>query len=269
MDECPGLVLDDVGLQQELTTAGLNALLGGATAAAFRVVRGEPAGAALDAFWQGAVGGGFVYAGKRLTVERFDGAGLLGRELASVGGSMIRNVSAGQALLDELVLPIGPVRLYVSKDRGVVPKVDLSTLVVSGAFMATYGARLDLATSLSAGSLVFRGSSPMPGLSAAGVTMLWSDLPASEGPRLMAHERVHTVQYDQMFLMWGERLERWATKPISRSRLSGLFDGVDLGLSALGLGAGLTLALDYHSRPWEQEAYLLAQRVYPVPSPGH
>lgn len=265
MDECPGLVLDEAGLRQELTTAGLNALIGGTTAALFRVLHGEPA---WSAFWEGALGGGVAYAGKRVAVERFDGAGFLGRELASVGGSMVRNASAGRALLDELVLPVGPVRLYISGDRGVVPKVDLSTLIVSGAFMATYDARLDLAASLSSGALIFRGSSPMPGLTAAGATVVWSDMPASEGPRLMAHERVHILQYDQMFLMWGEGLERWATGPVSRSRVGGVLDGVDLGFSALGIGAGLTLALDYHSRPWEQEAYFLAQRVYPVESAG-
>lgn len=259
MEECPGLVLREAGFQREIATAGANALLGGATAALLRIVRGEPA---LGAFWRGAVGGGVAYAGKRVAVEEFYGAGLVGREVASVGGSMVRNASLGWGLFEEIVLPVGPVRLYVSADNGVVPRVDLSTLIVSGAFMATYNARLDLAASLSSGALIFRGDSPMPGMTSAGATVAWSDMPASEGPRLMAHERVHIVQYDQMFLTWGEQLERWAVRKAPLS--DRLANHLDLGLTAVGLRSGLALALDYHARPWESEAYFLAQRAYPV-----
>jgi hypothetical protein len=262
MEECPGLVVRNAGAQRELATAGANALLGGATAALMRVVRGEPP---WGAFWRGAIGGGMAYAGKRVAVEEFYGAGLVGREVASVGGSMVRNASLGRGLLEELVLPVGPVRLYVSGDGGVVPRVDLSTLIVSTAFMATYSARLDLRESVSAGALIFRGESPMPGLTSAGATVAWSDMPAAEGPRLLAHERVHILQYDQMFLTWGEQLERWAVRrtPLSEAVLN----HVDLGLTAVGLRSGLALALDYHARPWESEAYFLAQRVYPVTAP--
>lgn len=263
MEECPGLVVRHAGVQRELTTVGANALLGGATAALLRIVRGEPA---WDAFWQGAVGGGIAYAGKRIAVEEVYGAGLVGREVASVGGSMVRNVSRGRGLFEEMVLPVGPVRLYVSAEHGVVPRVDLSTLIASAAFMATYDARLDLDASLSAGALIFHGASPMPGLTSAGATVVWSDMPAAEGPRLMAHERVHILQYDQMFLTWGEQLERWAVgqTPLSERVLN----HIDLGLTAVGFRSGLALALDYHARPWESEAYFLAQRVYPVtPSP--
>lgn len=204
-----------------------------------------------------------AYAGKRVAVEPFDGAGFLGRELVGVGGSMIRNVSDGRGLLDELVLPVGPVRLHVSRGRGVVPKLDLSTLVVSGAFVLMYDARLDVGASLSSGSMLFRGSSsPMPGLTAAGATMLWSDMPSSEGPRLAAHERVHILQYDQMYLMWGQAMDRWVARKTSAP--AGLFDHVELGLTTIGLRAGMGLALDYHSRPWENEAYFLAQQRYPI-----
>lgn len=261
MEECEATKFAETGIHQELATAGVNALIGGVSAAALRLVRGEPVG---DAFWQGAVGGGVAYAGKRVAVERFYGAGLVGRELTSVGGSITRNATAGRGLLEELVLPVGPIRLYVS-DAGVTPRLDLATVIVSGAFMAAYDARFDPAASLSSGTLVFRGASPMPGLTAAGATVVWADMPASEGPRLMAHERVHVLQYDQMFLSWGEGLERWvAGKAPPRLGLNGLLEYVDLGVGGLGVQAALGLAMDYHARPWETEAYFLAQRAYPL-----
>lgn len=261
MDECPATTFSRTGLEHELATAGANAVLGGVTAAVGRLLRGEPV---WDAVWQGALGGGLAYAGKRVAVERFYGAGLLGRQLASVGGSVVRSAGMGHGPLHELVLPVGPVRLYVSGD-GVTPRLDLATVIASGAFMVAFDARLDLSASLSAGALVFRGDSPMPGLTSAGATVVWSDMPAAEGPRLMAHERVHILQYDQLFLAWGERLERWAVERApGRVGAAGLFDHIDLGVSALGIRTGLAMVLDYRTRPWETEAYLLSQRVYPA-----
>ncbi len=265
MAECPGLVSPETRITGELSTAGVNALLGGMTAAGLRMLRGESARDSWSAFWTGALGGGLTYAGKRVAVERFDGAGFLGREIASVGGSVVRNAAAGRGPLDELVLPVGPVRLYVA-GGAVRARVDVATLVVSGIFMATYDARFDPGASLSAGSLVFRGAAPMPALSSAGATVVWSEMPSSEGPRLMAHERVHTLQYDQAFLSWGEEMERWAGRQVPG--MDGAFRHFDLGASALGLRTGLALALGYHDRPWEREAYFLAQRVYPVESSG-
>ena len=259
--ECSATVFDRPGLHQEMAIAGANALLGGVAAAASRIVRGEPV---WDGFWKGAVGGGVTYAGKRVAVERFYGAGLVGRQLASVGGSMTRNAGAGRGLLDEVALPVGPVRLYVSAG-GVVPRVDLPTLIAAGAFVATYDARLDAAASFSAGALVFRGATPLPGLTGAGAMTVWADMPPSEGPRLMAHERIHILQYDQMLLAW-DALDRWTARrtPV----VGGLLENVDLGVAAVGIRTGLALALDYHARPWETEAYFLAQRAYPVATTG-
>lgn len=263
MAECQATTFAETGVQQELAFVGVNALLGGLTAAAVQWFRGDPV---TEAFLVGAVGGGVTYAGKRVAVDDFYGAGLLGRELASVGGSMVRNASAGRGPLDELVLPVGPVRLYISGDR-VVPRVDLGTLITAGAFMLTYDARLDVASSISSGAMVFRGETPMPGLSSAGAMVVWSDMPASEGPRLMAHERVHVLQYDQAYLAWGEALERWGGRQMGTS-VGGMLDHLDVGVTALGLRSGLGLAFDYHSRPWETEAYFLAQRSFPIGPAG-
>ena len=261
MEECDATRFDDAGFEQELTVGAVNALLGGVTSAALRFVRGEPA---WDAFWQGALGGSLTYAGKRVAVERFYGAGLVGRQLGSVGGSIVRNAAAGRGMLEELVLPAGPVRLYIS-ERGVTPRLDVATVITAGAFMLNYDARLDPGASLSAGALIFRGDTPMPGLTGAGAMVVWPDMPASEGPRLMAHERVHILQYDQLFLSWGEGLERWTARQAPPG-LGGILDHFDFGLSPLGIRTGLALALDYRARPWETEAYFLAQRVYPIES---
>jgi hypothetical protein len=267
MEVCSAIRHEQTSWGQELTTAGVNALVGGSTAAVLRVIHGE-AGEAWSAFLKGAAGGGLIFAGKRVAVEGFDGAGLLGRELASVGGSIVRNASAGRGTFEEMVLPVGPIRFYVG-GSGPTVRLDLATVVVSGAFMAAYNARLDFGASLSSGALVFRGDAPMPGLTSAGATLLWNEdrIPGSEGPRLRAHERVHILQYDQVFLSWGEEIERWA---FERAAMPGanVLEHVDIGASVFGIRTGLALALGYHARPWEQEAYFLSQRVYPIEGAG-
>jgi hypothetical protein len=252
----------DPGLRQELAVAGVNALLGGVTAAAGRAVRGEPI---MQGFWTGVVGGGVIYAGKRIAVEDFGGAGFLGREVASVGGSMIRNASAGLAPFEEMVFPVGPVRLYVTRHR-VVPRLDVASVATAAAFVLVHDARLDARESLSAGALIFRGDGPMPGLSSAGTVMVWHDLPAHEGPRLLAHERVHILQYDQAFLSWGERPERRivgrAPGPAGFLGFLGFFD---TGALVLGARTGLAALMPYAARPWEREAYLMAEIAHPIP----
>jgi hypothetical protein len=259
--DCPTVVPGPTTLAEELTLAGVNAALGGATAAVFRLARGEPLADALAAFWTGAAGGSLTYAGKRVAVERFRGAGLVGRPLASVGGSMVSNASAGRAPLSRLVFPVGPVRVYAGSATAPRITLDVATVVASAVFIGVYDARLDPGASLSSGSLVFRGRGSSPGLTSAGATLVWSDMPASEGPRLLAHERVHVLQYDQAFLSWGEPLERWALRP---GPDAGLWRHVDLGVAAVGLRAGLGYAFDYRARPWEREAYWLARRAYPI-----
>jgi hypothetical protein len=258
--ECPAADVSSPSAGRQLQTVGINALLGGVTAAATRIVRGEPVG---DAFWNGAIGGGLIYAGKRVAVEDFGGAGLLGRELASVGGSVIRNAAAGRGVLEEVVLPAGPVRFYISRN-GVVPRVDVATLVAAGSFVLAHDAKLDLSETISSGALVFRAATPAPGLASAGAVAVWADddMPDGERARLLAHERVHVLQYDQAFLTWDEGIERWlaARSPAGR----GFLNHVDLGALSVGLRGGLGLALQYGDRPWEREAYLLSAVAHPV-----
>lgn len=260
-EQCPGQVLE-TGWQQELTAAGINALLGGMTAAAGRILRGEPA---WGSFWKGAAGGGAIYAGKRVAVEGFDGAGLLGREIASVGSSVVRNAARGGTVFEEVVLPVGPVRLYWSAD-GVMPRLDVATVAATAAMMVSYDARIDPLASLSNGAVVLRGHSLTPGLSSAGAILTWEDMPRTEGPRLLAHERVHILQYDQAFHLWTEAPERWLVRqsPVG----SRVLDHLDFGGLALGMRMGLNTAMDYESRPWEREAYLLSQFAHPVPGPA-
>jgi hypothetical protein len=251
----------------EALSLGANALIGGMTAGLQRAARG---GSFRDAFVAGAAGGALTYGGKRVAAATFSGAGLLGREMAAVGTSMSWNAAEGRGALSRVVLPVGPVRVYVGADGAPVhAKVDAATVLAAGYAATRPGARFDAAESLSSGALVFERAGTAEalgfnGMQTAGVVTVrrpteepWPmDDPDLQVARITGHERVHVVQYDQAFLLWSAPAERWLTRGAGWSRA--LHRWVDLGLNAPALAAA-GAALPYDARPWEQEAFFLSR----------
>ncbi len=269
--QTPRPPLDPPGWVGELTGLGVNALLGGLTAGVMQAARG---GSFQDGFSRGTLGGSLIYGGKRLAVERFAGAGLAGREVAAVGSSVVRNASEARPSLQRLILPLGPVRLYVEAGAAgprVRPKLDLVTLVVTGYAVATPELEWDAGASLSSGAPVFRvedrlirgyGAGDPDDPAAAGITragaIYLSDFAGLDFERDFAHERAHVIQYDQLFSTWTDPAEEWLQARVpGGARLGRL---VDLNLSPLVTG-GLSLAFKrYENRPWELEAEYLARK---------
>ncbi|MDB4951116.1 MAG: hypothetical protein JWM27_3765 [Gemmatimonadetes bacterium] len=253
-------------------TVAANALLGGLTAGMMRVAHGGRFG---GAFVRGAAGGALVYAGKRTVVHRFYGAGLLGRQIASVGSSVSYNAAAGTGALDRLMLPVGPVRVYVSPRgrRTVHVRVDAATLATLGYVALRRDNAFDLSATLSTGAPVFRhyatpGQVDWEGAQVAGVVQL-RHAPYERTPGVVvsaavreyvddvaAHERVHVLQYDQSFLLWSAPAEDGILQPSRAGRA--LHRWVDLGLN-LPLWAALNEAVGHRERPWEREAYFLSR----------
>lgn len=187
-----------------------NALLDGLTAGLFQLFAED--GSFADGFAKGALGGTTAYVGKVVSVQRFAGAGLLGREVGAIGTSITRNARIGQGMLDELVLPVGPARLYWNRSEGRVTfRPDLTALywVAYGAFDSNL--EIDWGRSLSAGTAVFLTAEA--GFSDVNATVrggnIFLDRTLREIDRTFAHERVHVVQLDNAFGAWGEPLEDW------------------------------------------------------------
>lgn len=245
-----------------------NALIGGLSAGVQRRLHG---GSFADAFLRGLIGGGVTYVGKRVAVQRFDGAGLLGRQVAAVGNSMARNAGAAEPLLSTLALPVGPVRLLVQPHarRSLHARLDLSALAWLVYGVAEPRLHFDLSKSLSAGTPVFRTANEEivvrgDSVHAAGTTfselVFLSDVPAWGSGFLrtaFAHERVHVLQEDQLFLLvtgpLEDRLAEWVGVP---RRITGLLD-LDLSTELLLTLNRLSPNHDY--RPWELEASFLAR----------
>jgi hypothetical protein len=251
--------------------AGANALLGGTVVSLGRWARGESfADAFRGGFASGALAGVAAYGGKRVAAERFTGAGLMGRQLHGAAVSGARSVSDGGGLTDELSLFLGPLRLHLrgpsepSRRLWSVSGLDLYWLAYG---VAASSFTLDWSESLSGGVPVFRpdrgrriltGSGRTAGGAALGGVVFVSDGLGEAEPRLLAHERVHVLQFDFLHSLLSQPVEGY---------LLGLLPGGDHlrnhlhpDLLILGFGALLGSAAESRRAPWEVEAHLLEGR---------
>jgi hypothetical protein len=243
-----------------LAGATLNAVLGGLTSGIFRRVAGEPF---LPAFAKGAAGGTVTYAGRAIAGRQFDGAGLLGREVAAVGSSMVANAAYGRGMLEQVALPLGPLKLHVDRDDGTSFSMSVDVLA---AIMTTYAVAhpeysIDWRSTASAGVPVFRSPSLLEsrswsGAMVAGVIVLNYERDVPGVHRVQAHEQVHVAQHDFSAMVWGEPLERWLLGLVPYGDLVGR--RVDVGLDFL-FWAGLHSFTDRRSTPWEREARFLSR----------
>lgn len=250
----------------EASDMAVNAVIGGAAAGLLELLRG---GSFRDGFTRGALGGAVIYGGKRIAAQRFDGAGLIGREVSATGASMVRNAGEGRGLLQRVMLPVGPVMLYVDPWAPRRLRVHLDAVAAGWILYAVGRPELhfDLGRSLSAGVPVFlthnelikSGRDEASGLAEPG-TVLLADVPIW-GPvyatRTGAHERVHVLQHDAIFLT--------VIDPVLDRVLPHLPGGgwldrrVDINLSEQLLQVLGPLFGGHDARPWEVEADYLAK----------
>ena len=250
------------------TSASANALLSGVTAGLVQELKG---GSFRDGFTRGALGGVVIYAGKRVAADRFTGAGLLGREVAAVGTSMVRNAADGIGTFDRVVLPVGITRLYWQRaaPRGVQVKLDVVALGWTIYGIVEPELHFEAEESFSAGTPVFSTDNKVIDFSgddehAAGVVeagvifradvRVWGRDALS---RAFAHERMHVLQMDQLFLTLNDPHDDWLLRQLPGGRKVARY--VDLN-GAEYIMTFLSALIDEHDhRPWELEAIHLAR----------
>jgi hypothetical protein len=251
---------------EHVSIAASNIVIGGLTAGIFQELRG---GSFKDGFARGALGGVFTYTGKRITAQRFAGAGFLGREVAAVGSSIIRNAGAAQPMFSLLDLPVGFIRVqYRPATRRITASLDLNTAYWTAYGIAEPELHLDVDETLSAGAFVFRTKNkiiasneftPHAGGTFAGMVMQ-SNVPAFGQPllsRVLGHERVHVSQHDQIYTTLLAPGERWLfSKTPAGARIDRV---VDLNFSTELLVFLNRLFPDHWNRPWEAEANYLSR----------
>jgi hypothetical protein len=83
-------------------------------------------------------------------------------------------------------------------------------------------------------------------------------LPDHSRSDVLAHERVHVLQYDFALAAWGEPAEAWLLAPLPGGARLDRY--LDFGLPLLPWAAA-NLVIPHDYRPWEQEAdYLTGVR---------
>jgi hypothetical protein len=263
---------------EQFAILGVNCVLGGLTSGLLQLLDG---GSFLDGLAKGAVGGGMLYAGKRIAGTSFSGSGFLAREVAAVGNSIVANASAGRPVLSRVRLPLAflPGRVVVAVDRGVHlrPIVDA---VSAAAFL--YGLispayRFDLDWSLSSGAAVFTRAGGDPGVVDPGITTVaasaaYAGLYSVEGATtigaavlfrstdahrraVLAHEQVHVLQFDFLVAAWGDRGDDLL---LGDSGLGRYLRVNSIPLMLGGVSRSLFTAEERRGAPWEVEARKLA-----------
>lgn len=246
-----------------LAHLGVNGALGGFSAAMYALARGKnPWRAALVGFGGGVAMG----AGKQVAARRFDGSGLVGRQLAALGTSVVRSASEDTLVM---MVPIGPMTVEVrpsAVDR-VRPRVNLVSAGTVLYYIVRADTRIDLDATLSAGAPVFRFPTETVatrdgvifGRMDFGTILLGAAPPVLDSQRRMTlpHEATHVVQYDF--------LEQALSLPPERAilRKLGVSEGwlrhVDVGAISVVLAGVLQMHMDYEDRPWEREAVILTE----------
>lgn len=252
----------------QLTSAASNALIGGITAGLYQELRG---GSFKDGFTRGALGGSLTYAGKHIAGRKFDGAGLIGRQVSAVGNSIVRNASEARPMFEQVVLPIGTLRVHLLPLQRKFSHVSVDLVATGWTVWAAFESELelDLDESLSAGTPVFNtdnkiivyGSSRVhaTGVTAAGVIMR-SRVPAYGKPllaRVMSHERVHVLQEDHIYHTLLAPAETWLLGKLPRGRTIERY--IDLNGSTEVIGLLTPLFPRHADRPWELEAIYLSR----------
>lgn len=230
-----------------------NSLLGGLTGGVSALLRGKPV---VEGFAMGAAGGGLVYAGKRLAGERWEGSGLIGRQIASVGSSFIGNAAAGRAALDRVALGLGPVHVYIGRDRPAAWRLDAAGTALLLWGLLSDDMELRLTESLSTGAAVFhseRGSA----FAGPGIIFYHRGADPERHEYELAHESVHVLHFDQAYLAWSEPVETWLASGSPAARA--IHRHVELNVVGFGIGILGMRRWEHRDRPWEIEAMFLAR----------
>lgn len=249
----------------EVTFLAANSLLGGLAGGIRQELRG---GSFRDGFTRGALGGAVAYGGRRVAVRDFFGAGLVGRQVSATGASIVRNAGEGVPSLSRILVPLGPVSVYLHRgeERRLTARLDAHSAAWLAGALLDDRLDLDASASLSAGAPVFRAprhrvtSGNGRGAEVGGVIILGATADRSPRGNVLAHERVHVLQQDFGREVFGSPLESWLIEQVPGGRAVNRVLEPGLFMPAVHLLVVDLLGVDHGERPWEIEAGFLEGR---------
>src|SRR5688500_8293306 len=153
-----------------------NMAIAGSTAAIGALFSHRPV---LKAFAIGAAAGAGMFVGKLSIATEGPVGAWGGRQIGAISSSVVANAATGRSPFDEVVLPVGLVRLYITPATGKVqPSVDLAGVMSTVAAAGRPGTSFDAKESLRNGAIIFKQpwTSDPPGNHVAGVLRI-DDIP--------------------------------------------------------------------------------------------
>jgi hypothetical protein len=243
-----------------------NIAIGAGTAAIGRVIaKKDPKKSAL----QGALAGAVIFAGKWLVAQNDDRSNLLGRTIAAVGSSEVREAATGKPYLAQVIIPYGIARLHVNRfsPRPLEIRLDLAATIATFVNACESPKQFQLAKSIKSGVPFFlidrdkRGGS-IKGLQLAGVVTYrvatrFEEQEEEQTKKMLGHELTHVVQSDYLFNAYGSLLEDTLVPRLPAGRTLHRF--VDIGIHVPML-LSLNSVIPYADRPWEREAVTLSKQ---------
>ena len=198
-----------------IAALSVNAFAGAATGALRSLF--EDRSTVSRAILKGALGGSVSYAGKRIAVESWSAAPLLGRVINAAGASMVAQAAVPtNSLLDSIQIPLGPVSLHFSARLRPGVSINVNEAVILASALAMDELRFDREYSLKAFTPVFRtrntrmrtdGGEFTTGTT-VGRTIVLDGVLVAAGSASFPHEVVHLLQIDFMQVTWDQPLER-------------------------------------------------------------
>ena len=261
--ERPGESVTRLSSRDRAAHLAINGALGSFSAAMVALAKGkDPWRAALQGF-----GGGIALgAGKQIAGNRFDGAGLLGRQVAAFGTSLVRSATEDTLVL---LVPVGPVTMEIrprAVDR-VRPRVNVVSAGTLVYYIIRDDTRIDWNSTLSSGAPVFRFPTETVstrdgiifGRMDFGTILLGATPPIMDLQRQLTlpHESIHIAQYDFLDHALALPPERAILRKLGVGE--GFLRHVDLGVVSMLLAGVLQMHMDYDDRPWEREAVILTE----------
>ena len=239
-----------------------NMVIAGATAGIGALISHRPV---LKAFAIGAAAGAGVFVGKLSIATEGPVGAWGGRQIAAISSSVVANTMLGRKPFEEVVIPVGLVRLYITPATGKVqPSLDFAGVVSTVAAARRPGTTFDAKESLRNGAIVFKQpwTSDPPGNHVAGVLRI-DDIPREVPrngnnyvwPAVVSHELIHASQYDFVSIAWSKPLERAFFNRTAGGRT--IVRYVDLG-SMVPVWMAMNQLISPADRPWEREAQALA-----------
>jgi hypothetical protein len=251
----------------DLTFASVNSLVAGASAGIIQKLRN---GSFRDGFARGALGGAIAYGGRRVAAEKFWGAGLIGRQVSAVGISISRNAADNERTFRAIWLPLGPVTVKVDNGDHFTVSARADLFASAWLLAAVFDERLefDAGSSMSSGAPVFRapdhrlrsGSHAAAGIAIGGVVVVGSHSDNLLDENILAHERVHVLQYDFAQLLWGDPLEELVGQYVPYVTLAQRHVRIGALLPLVAEGLLKATRIEGDGTLWEQEAYYLGDR---------